>query len=130
MILVIDADNARSRVGVAEDGVLRWTESGPRQVVTCLDGVARTLGARHPEGIAAVTGGHDRNATWSSVRATVAAANALAFAWGVPAVGIEAADDDGALAQRAHDAIAAAARGSRVSAVYDGKPNITTPRND
>lgn len=71
-----------------------------------------------------------RNASWSAVRAGVAAGNALAFAWGVPAVSVAVRGDEtpADIAQMVRDAAKKSVGRSRVLPLYDGEPTITKPK--
>lgn len=83
-----------------------------------------------------------RNMSWSTVRAAVALANALAFAWGVPAVSViagegtegaeavEGEEENVILSKRSIEALKEVPVDARVSATYDGEPNITRPKRE
>lgn len=74
--------------------------------------------------------GSARDASWSAVRAAVATANALAFAWGVPAVTlpVDGAETNSEIGRLASVALRKAGKRARARAIYDGEPNITQPK--
>jgi len=85
------------------------------------------LARRHPTAIvAAVFPEGSPEVSWSTVRAAIAVANALGFAWNVPVAGVLA---DGLDAKQLATAIRAAAQHAkpeaRLTAHYNGEPNIT-----
>ncbi len=71
-----------------------------------------------------------RDVSWSAVRAGVATANALAFAWSVPSVAVRVRGDESrsALAELARAVVKKAKKGHWVTAAYFGEPNITTAK--
>lgn len=77
-----------------------------------------------PQGIAVGIMG-DHGASWSAVRAIVTTANTLAFAWGVPAFAVQYNADQNTVKEIFQTVL----KNSRVSAIYNGEPNITTPKN-
>lgn len=164
MILVIDFDNTKRDILLAADGAVRRFSSpkggGFRGLGDVLE-VMRKEGHESADGVAVVLpiGGERakekeserarKSMSWSTVREAVALANALAFAWNVPAVRIDGAkcgktredrakrncltpydcsDED--LRESAKAALEGAASDARVSATYDGEPNITKPKSD
>lgn len=82
--------------------------------------------------IAVATGGSraTRDVSWSGIRAGIAAANALGFAWGVPVVEVAVQGDEtpAMVASLVREAAKEAKKGSHVTPLYDGEPNITTPK--
>ncbi len=92
----------------------------------------RTLGlrTRKPSCIVVAAGGdrEKRNVSWSTVRAGVAAANALAFAWNVGATDVPVDGDESreTLEAKVRAACAGAKPGEGwASALYSGEPTIT-----
>ncbi len=67
--------------------------------------------------------------SWSTVRAAVAMANGLAFAWGVPAVSIEIDGQESKIELEEKIRSVKFEPGSWVKATYSGEPNITKPKN-
>ncbi len=142
MLLIVDYDNTGQDILLADGGSVRrfgsLTGEGFRGLHEVLE-LMRREGAKRADGVAVVLPDHEaepeRNMSWSTIRAAVALGNALAFAWSVPAVRISAgarsgggsADED--LRQAASEALAAAGPEDRVSAKYDGEPNITKPKS-
>ena len=70
--------------------------------------------------------------SWSAMRAAVAAANTLAFAWGVPVLKIvsNGGETREELAAAAREASAKAVPGQQVwlKPAYGGEPHITKPK--
>jgi hypothetical protein len=133
MILIVDYRNEQSRLLLAGQGGARSFIGGRGQGFVQLEQVLKEMsGQESPGGVAVVLPGEDspgspERLSWSTVRAAVSMANSLAFAWGVPAVRVPALTDD-ELVARASEVIAAAEATDRVSAFYDGEPNITKPK--
>ncbi len=97
-----------------------------------VDAAIRRLGfrSRKPACVAVAAGGprEKRNVSWSTVRAGVAAANALAFAWnvGVTDVLVDGDETRQALEAMVFAACARMAPGEGwASALYSGEPTIT-----
>ncbi|MEA3248734.1 MAG: hypothetical protein U9Q03_00050 [Patescibacteria group bacterium] len=145
MILVIDYDNTRQDILLADESTVRRFDAGPGAGFQSLEQViesVRNEGHERADGIAVVLpleageGAEEeeaeevrRDMSWSTVRAAVSMANGLAFAWGVPAVRISGeGEDDDDLVGEASDRLRKADPDSRVSATYDGEPNITKPK--
>ena len=194
MILVIDFDNTRQDILLADVGSVRRFSSPPGKGFRALEDVLEVMrgqGYERAKGIAVVLPGEGlalhpseaasfanddgeasgagenerggeglalhpseasgagekgkRNMSWSTVRAAVALTNALAFAWGVPAVAVRAGEESSApsapsvppapvndisFASLAEKAIAGAESDAKVSATYDGEPNITKAKSE
>lgn len=149
MVLVIDFDNSGQDILLADEGTVRRFSSLSGEGFRGLDDVLEVMsgeGLDRAEGVAVILPQEsgkrrgergERNMSWSTVRAAVALGNALAFAWDVPAVRIEDSRQeagegedgrDAALRDEATRALREAAPDARVSATYDGEPNITKPK--
>jgi hypothetical protein len=129
MILYLEDDGVRSRVGLMDDEEVRWTEAASKGLPSCLDAVMDALRARRPAAIVAALTGEGRSATWSGIRAMTAVGNAFGFAWQVPAVAVDVpkGTSEADLVERVKDAAANASPGAVLTARYDGQPNITSP---
>lgn len=135
MILFIDITNERSRVGLIAARRAIWRSAPGRDaLMTLLTAAkrARRIPARGATFVLAALSapGSVRDASWSAVRGAVAAANALSFAWGVPATTalLRGDEPEDVVAAIARVAAKRAGKGSRASAVYDGEPHITKPK--
>ena len=133
MVLLLDHSGERLVFGALGGRKDKWLRTPP--VVGGFGPLAKAFkafGLRRRPPRAVVAALYDRAAgaphvPWSVVRAAVAAANTLAFAWNVPVAAIrlsgrESRDEVAALA------LAAAAKappGEWISAVYSGEPNIS-----
>jgi hypothetical protein len=132
MVLIIDYRQNESRLLLADGNSVRSfcgeRGAGFDQLNCALDELGKEA---RPDGIAVVlpekSGTDDVHMSWSTVRAAVSMANSLAFAWGVPAVGFSGGAG-GELVTAAVEALRGADASSRVSAFYDGEPNITKPK--
>ncbi len=132
MILIVDYRQNESRLLLADNGSVRRFNEGPNTGFYQLQQVLDVLGDAKVEGVAVVLPdrddkSNDNKMTWSAVRAAVTMGNSLAFAWGVPAVRLSPENEVG-LAKAATKALDDADVNSRVSALYDGEPNITKPK--
>ena len=133
MIFYLEFRNGRQRLGFVGSGRATWLERRQdRGEFAALAAAGRRFGlARHRPTVvvAAVFPQGAPDVSWSTVRAAVAMANALAFAWGVPAVGTNPDGlDDEALLKAVRAAAKKARRGARLSARYSGEPHITKPK--
>ncbi|MFH1047845.1 MAG: hypothetical protein V1738_06090 [Patescibacteria group bacterium] len=134
MILILDYRQATSALLLADEkSVRRFSDTignGFRQ----LDEMLNLIGPKADvQGVAVVLADRtddsaENKLTWSTVRAAVSLANSLAFAWGVPAVRIAPSVVESELVERAKKFLSEANPSSRVSALYDGEPNITKPK--
>jgi tRNA A37 threonylcarbamoyladenosine modification protein TsaB len=129
MILFLDVRNDGATAAVLDAKAAKWTTvAGQRAGFDALAKAKRLLGARAPACVVVAMGaGEKRDVSWSTVRAGVAMANALAFAWGVPAAEIAVAGDDprAEVEKRVRAAAKKAKRGRWVGAAYSGEPTIT-----
>jgi hypothetical protein len=133
-ILVLDYHNRGFRFGAVGAARSRWLEK-----VAPTAGSFRPLAAafkefglprQRPSVIVVALGDRSAGAehvSWSTVRAAIATANTLAFAWQVPCVaarvrGTETTDE---LAVLARQVAVKAPVGNWVQAAYDGEPHIT-----
>jgi hypothetical protein len=137
MILIIDYKNQSQDILLVDEGSARRFESPLGQGLRGVDEVKNVLdekGVDRVDGVAVIIPdkgeARERGMTWSAIRAAVAAGNALAFAWNVPAVRVRGGEDEQSLVKEAEEALEGAGPDSRVSAEYDGEPNITTPKGD
>jgi len=135
-VLFLDVRNDRTTVTLfSSDKPLgkRVTVDGGR-IGAALTKAGKSLGLLRakPSCVVVAMGGSRevRNASWSAVRAGVAAGNALAFAWGVPSTIAEVKGDEtlAEVAALVMAAAKAAKKGSRTLPAYDGEPTITTPK--
>jgi hypothetical protein len=134
MILLLDFTNETARIAAVGAKDATWTAAPPFAkggVFRAFDKARRAKG--FPKGkpacvaVALSAKGFARDVSWSTVRAGVAMANGLAFAWGVPsvAVGVTGAESQDELAVAARVAAKKAKKGVWVSATYSGEPTIT-----
>ena len=142
MVLVVDFDNERRAFGAADKLKIRWFRSAAGDAVRgSLDKALPALGfdRRRPSAVAVMLGERSavpvagqpvRNVSWSTVRAAVAAANTLAFAWNVPVITLRLAarPTDKELLAMIRKEAGAAETGNWAAAVYSGEPNITKPK--
>jgi len=136
MILFLDVRNAATTVGAIDTKKERWLSvEGDRSGMLAVAKARAKFGIdrKPPQAVVVAMnapGANARDVSWSSVRAGIAVANALAFAWGVPVAAIAVNGDEApeAVVALARDAAAHAEPGVWVSAHYSGEPNITTPK--
>lgn len=130
MIAYLEDDGARSRAALVRDGDARWVEGPTKEIGGCVARIVADVAGDRPTAVVAALSGDGLGVTWSGVRALTAAGNALAFAWGVPAVAIEKAGgvDDAELVETVRRAAEDADSGAVLVAEYDGDPSITTPK--
>lgn len=133
MILYLEFRNGRQRLGLVGGGRAAWLRRRQdRGEFAALSAAGRQFGLarRRPTAVvAAVFPQGAPDVSWSTVRTAVAMANALAFAWDVPAVGMNPDGlDDEALLKAIAAAAKKARRGARLAARYSGEPHITKPR--
>ena len=134
MVLVVDYRFGHGDLLVGRAGGVQRFSSDRRDGFSALSRALESDLDERLEGVAVVLpaegeSGQAVGLTWSAIRGSVALGNALAFAWGVPAVRISSADQDQVLLERAVDALAGVSIDSVVSANYDGSPNITRPKS-
>jgi len=78
---------------------------------------------------AAIWPGGSTDVSWSTARTAVTVANTLAFAWGVPAVGLDASGvTEEGLADAVREAMAGVRPNARIDVAYSGDPNISQPK--
>ncbi|MEY4744928.1 MAG: hypothetical protein RL272_873 [Candidatus Parcubacteria bacterium] len=132
-ILYFDFRNDKVALAAVAKKASRWIEL-PAGTPTgrAVDAALRRLGfrAKHPSCVTVAAGGarEKRNVSWSTVRAGVAAANALAFAWnvGVSDILIDGDETHEALEAKIRAACAGMKPGEGwASALYSGEPTIT-----
>lgn len=132
MILFIDLRNDRTTFAAIEPKKAKWltlpaasSSGGPLAKALKAFGMPK----RKPSAVAVAMGVQPgkRDVSWSTVRAGVASANALALAWNVPAIALTVAGDEpkAALEDMVRKAAKGARRGAWVSARYSGEPTIT-----
>jgi hypothetical protein len=133
MVLLLDSTNARTRVGLIGARDASWRSAPGPRAMACALAAARRSGAFSGRGASCVVAalsapGASRDVSWSGVRAAVASANALAFAWGVSAatVFLTGAETDAEAAALVRAAARSAKGKARAS--YSGEPNITAPK--
>lgn len=132
MILYLDLRNDRFSFAAIEAKRATWVRTpGAVSVGGSLAKALKAFGMpkKRPTAVAVAAGGDPalRNVSWSTVRAAIAAANALALAWNVPVAtvpvrGDETADEVEAMVR---EAAKVAKRGVWASARYSGEPTIT-----
>jgi hypothetical protein len=122
MILFLDYRNSGRRIGLIERRTVRF--SRPSVLGRVKKPSAVVVGVHVP--------GAARLSSWSTMRAAVAEANALAFAWNVPVAEVAVRGDESD-----HELVAAAreagsgqrAAGKRWALPrYGGEPTITSPK--
>jgi hypothetical protein len=135
MILLVDVGRDSSRVGLLAKGDVRWFVEPGTNAFVPLQAALAAFGAhrlthvaclRYPDAVPTTV-----RPSWSGVRSATTLANALAFAWGVPAGDVLAGGEaDEAVVGAAVDAAHAhSAAGDRAHSEYDGLPNITAPKS-
>lgn len=133
MILFFDLRNDGAAVGAIDASADRWISASGRRIGFRMLARARSmLGGKKPSCVAVAMNASDarRDVSWSTVRAGVAMANALAFAWNVPAAEVRVAGGEPrkALAGLVRKAAKEAKKGRPVGAIYSGEPHITTAK--
>lgn len=134
MILYIEFRNGYQKIGAVDDASAAFFEShhdrGEFVAVSEAMLSKAELSTAPTAVVAAVFPEGSPDVSWSTVRTAVSVANALAFAWHVPAVGICVEGlDESSLAAAVRTAAASAQPDSRLSARYNGEPNITKPKS-
>lgn len=132
MILFLDFRNDRMAVARIAPKDARWVVVPGRTLAgKAVEKAMKAFGmpAKKPTSIAVAVGGEKgvRDVSWSTVRAAIAAANALAFAWRVPIVPVPVRGDEtrADLEARARASAKGAKIGTWASARYSGEPTIT-----
>ena len=132
MILYLDFRNDTFFFAVIEDKKAKWvTEPGGTSAGGPLAKAFKEfdLLKKKPNCIALAMGGDmgKRNVSWSTVRAGVATANALALAWHIPVARIHVEGDEtyAVLETLVREEAKKAKLGEWASAVYSGEPTIT-----
>ncbi|HTK05482.1 MAG TPA: hypothetical protein VL500_07890 [Candidatus Eisenbacteria bacterium] len=132
MILFLDLRNDRFSFAAIEAKRTKWVRTpGAVSVGGSLAKALKAFGMpkRRPTAVIVAAGGDPalRNVSWSTVRAAVAAANALALAWNVPVASMPVnGDEEPAMLEKMIRAAAKGAkRGVWASARYSGEPTIT-----
>jgi len=132
MILFLDLRNDKFSFAAIEAKKAKWVRTpGAVSVGGSLAKALRSFGMpkKRPSTVAVAAGGDPvlRNVSWSTVRAGIAAANALALAWNVPVATVPVRGDEAPT--QVEDLVRAAAkdakRGTWASARYSGEPTIT-----
>lgn len=132
MILLLDFRNDGLYLARIAPKDARWIAApGGTPAGRAVEKAMKAFGmpAKKPKSIAVAVGGEKgmRDVSWSTVRAAIAAANALAFAWRVPIVPVPVRGDETREAVEA--LVRTAAKGAKVgtwaSALYSGEPTIT-----
>lgn len=136
MILYLDLRNDTYAFAAIEAKKATWvTASGGTSAAGPLAKAFKEFGLlkKKPTCVALAIGGDaaKRNVSWSTVRAGVATANALALAWNVPVARIHVEGDEthGAIETLVRKAAKAAKPGEWASAVYSGEPTITKAKS-
>jgi hypothetical protein len=135
MVLYLDFRNESQVIGLIGEESADWLENAGRRLeFTALAEADRRFGLakdRPQTVVAAVWPNGGADVSWSTARTAVAVANALAFAWGVPAVGLEVEGLGRVeLAAAIRSAAKDAGADARLSVSYSGDPNITAPKSD
>lgn len=130
MILYLEFRNGYQRLAAVDaQSAAFLTRRQDRGEFAALAAAKRKFGlAKRPPAavVASVFPEGSPDVSWSTVRAAVAVANALAFAWGVPAAGLMVDGlDEPSLAAAVRAAAKSAKPDARLSAKYNGEPNIT-----
>lgn len=124
--MLLDYRNDGCRIGLIRAKKVRWAADAGRNGFSALSKTLRVAAGR-PSVIGVTV--HQR-ASWSTMRAAVSAANALAFAWNVPVCEVPVTGDEND-AQLVALALAAAAQtkvGRWAYPAYGGEPNITVSK--
>ena len=119
-------------LGLLDPEGFRPTAAGAAEIVAKAR-AAFGLNRKAPEAVVVAMnapGATARDVSWSGVRAGVALANALAFAWGIPvgAIAVNGDEPPEAIAALARESAGRAEPGIWVTARYSGEPNITKPK--
>ena len=125
-MILLDYRNESNRVGLIDAKKSRWIEGFDRSGFPAL-AKALAIAGKKPKAIGVTVRQH---ASWSTMRAAVAAANALAFAWNVPVceVPVSGEESDHLLAAEALGAAGMAEAGRWAYPAYGGEPTITAPK--
>lgn len=132
MILFLDFRNDRLSIARIAAKDAQWVAvPGGTPAGKAVEKAMKAFGmpAKKPASVAVAVGGERgvRDVSWSTVRAAIAAANALAFAWRVPIVPVPVCGDEPRTA--IESLVRAAAKGAKIgtwaSARYSGEPTIT-----
>lgn len=132
MILFLDFRNDSMSVARITSKDARWVAApGRTPAGKAVEKAMKAFGmpAKKPTSVAVAVGGEKgvRDVSWSTVRAAIAAANALAFAWRVPIVPVPVRGDESRAATET--LVRAASKGAKIgtwaSARYSGEPTIT-----
>ena len=135
MILFVGFSDAVSRVAAVHPrGALWFTAPSGRSAVAAIAAARKRKGFGATPTcvvVARAAAGAAERVSWSSVRSAVSAANAIAFAFGVPAVSValDGTESQDRIAVLVRAAARGAKRGARVSATYDGEPTITVAKS-
>lgn len=132
MYLIVDFERDRQTVGIIERSrVASVTASSKGGGFGSLEKAIREFdlgGTAQPEGVVVHVGFEGRDVTWSTVRSATAYANALAFAWGVPVTAVTTAPEAGEDLWGFCRTKLSAANSCWAAALYNGEPNITSPK--
>ena len=132
MIIYLEFRNGYQRLGAVDSVSSAFVESrvDRGEFVALDDALRRVLapGQTPTAVVAAVFPEGSPDVSWSTVRTVVSVANALAFAWHVPASGLNVEGLDEPALTAAIRAAATAAPDARLTARYNGEPNITTSK--
>jgi hypothetical protein len=132
MMLLLDYRNDGFRICVIEGKKGRWTDGAPVSAgFVVLDRVMKSLakGRRKPRMIGVTV---SQAASWSTMRAAVASANGLAFAWNIPVIEVPVGEgfEDDALVAAARNVASRPRAGRWAYPAYGGEPHITVPKQD
>ncbi len=127
MILYLEFRNRRQRLALVHDDGVQWLEhEGERGELVALKEIGEHFGGKTPTAVVtAVFPEGDKEVSWSTIREAIAVANALAFAWGVPAIGVPYSQDEAELLDAIRLATKNASPEAHVTAAYNGEPNVT-----
>lgn len=132
MVLFLLFGDQGLRIGAVGARQTKWFRSAGRDPYPALGRFIDFKGKRPVKAVVCGLAGPDSGwkASWSTVRASVAMANALALAWGVPVASltISGQESEAELATAARRAAAKGKGKGWIQAQYSGQPHITRPK--
>lgn len=132
MVLLLLFGDKGLKIGAVSAQETKWFRSAGRDPYPALGRFIDFRGKRPVKAVVCGLAGPNSEwkASWSTVRASVAMANALALAWGVPVASLPVSgrESDRELAEAARQVGSKAKRKGWIKAQYSGNPHITKPK--
>jgi hypothetical protein len=133
MVLFLLFGDQGLKIGAVSARETKWFRSAGRDPYPALGRFIDFRGKRSVKAVVCgLADGPDSawKASWSTVRAAVAMANALALAWGVPVASLPVSgqENESELAEAARRVGLKAKGKGWIRAKYSGQPNITKPK--